>query len=50
MDRLTPMLALKEGFTQALMLFWALVTAPFRVLFSFVAHRDHTDRSAHAAR
>ena len=42
MSALTPLMALKEGFTGAFLLFWAIVTAPFRVVFSFGVHRDHT--------
>lgn len=40
MTTLTPFMALREGFTEAFFLFWAIVTAPFRVVFSFVAHRN----------
>jgi hypothetical protein len=46
-SRFTPVMALKEGAGDALRLYWAIVTAPFRVVFSFVAHRGGKTHLAH---
>jgi hypothetical protein len=39
---------LAQGFIEGLRLFWAIISAPFRPVFSFVVHRNrNADGKAH---